>query len=242
MKPYQLVLMAAMAAALSGCASGYQQFYKPATNITPEKIAAHRASPPPANPAVERTQGSADPSFMDRYLRRAMIPIGYAKFTSSLQENEQAAIKQGHDVGADLVVIFDPKYVGSTTSNVPITMISPTAYSSTIIPVTIDRSSYGAIYFVKQKTSLGIIYRDLTDDERSRLQTNKGLVARVIIDDSPAYEADMLVGDILTAIDGRTISNGPAFDEMVGSLRGRTVVVRFIRAGQPMEKTIKLNA
>lgn len=256
---------------LTGCASGYQQFYKPVANITPEKISQRRASPPPSTPAIERVHGPADQAFLDRYLRRAMVPIGYANFTSGRRENEESALKQGRDVGADLVVVLDPKYVGSSTTSVPITTPTSTtsytngtatAYGSrggavtingnattttygtqtTYIPITIDHAGYGAVYFIKQKTSLGIVYRDLTDEERDRLQTNKGMVARLIIDGSPAFEADILVGDIITSFDGRSVSNVAAFELMIGELRGRTVTVKFIRAGQPMEKIIRLNS
>jgi hypothetical protein len=231
---FQNTLLAGIIFALTGCASGYQQFYRPVQGTTPERIAELRAGPPPSMPIVERSQPRNDQALVEAYMKRGYSAIGYASFTSGRVESEDAALRQAKEVGADLVLIFDPKYAGSTTTNVPITIpTTSTAYTTgtatafgpggtvtahgnattttygtntSIIPITVNRSSYGAIFFIKQNYRLGLVVRDLNDDERRALQTNKGVVVRVVVDGTPAFDADLLVGDIITSVDGQVVS------------------------------------
>lgn len=264
------ISIAGMVIALAGCASGYQQFYRPAPGATPERIASLRAGPAPAIPMVERSQPRNDSALVDAYMKRGYGAIGYASFTSGRSESEDAAIRQAKEVGADLVLIFDPKYAGSTTTNVPITLpTTSTAYTTgtatafgaggtvtahgsstttvygtntSIIPITVNRSSYGAIFFVKKRQHLGVVVRDLNDDERRSLQTNKGVVIRVVVDNTPAFDADLLVGDVITSVDDQPVSTESTFSAMFSERKGKTVSIKFIRGTQAMEKSVRIEA
>jgi membrane-associated protease RseP (regulator of RpoE activity) len=166
------------------------------------------------------------------------------------------------------VVILNPRYTGSVTSSVPITTPTTstsystgtataygaggpvTAYGSgtittygtitNYVPVTINGSDYGALYFVQQRFSLGIFFRDLNDGERQELQTNKGVVVRLVVDGSPAFDADVLVGDVLTAIDGVAISGVRACNQLLSERQGKLVSLSIVRRGQRIEKAVQL--
>jgi len=254
---------------LAGCASGYKDFYRPTQGLTAEALAARRSSPPPATPVVERAQPGNGRELLDGYAKRGYIVIGQSMFNSGRRESDDAAVRQGIAVGADLVVILNPRYTGSFTSSVPVTTpTTSTSYSSgtatafgpggpvtaygsgttttygsttSYVPVTVHRSDYGALYFVKQRVGLGIQYRDLNDAERQELQTNKGVVVRLVVDGSPAFDADVLVGDVLTAIDGIPISGVRACTQLLAERHGKLVSLSIVRRGQRMEKAIQVN-
>ena len=114
-------ILLAISIMLGGCANGYKQFYKPANGVTPESIARMRANPPPETPLVERIPPINGSAAMDAYSKRGYILIGSAEFNSSRSESENSAIEQGKAVGADLVVILNPQYIGSESSVIPIT-------------------------------------------------------------------------------------------------------------------------
>ena len=171
--------------------------------------------------------------------------------------------------GADLVLILNPNYTGSVTSAVPITIPttsttysnatataygrggSATAYGSgtsttygsttNYIPLTTHRSDYGAVYFVKQRFALGAFFRDLNDGERQELQTNRGAVIRLIVDGTPAFNADLLVGDILVSIDGMPVPNTQGVGQLLTERNGRAVSLVVLRRGQKIEKTVQLS-
>lgn len=256
---------------LAGCASGYSEFYRPSTGTSAELIAARRVSSPPASPQVERAPPPANPQLItDAYAKRGYIVLGTSFFNSGRPEPEENAISQARKVGADLVLILDPKYTGSTTTSVPlVTPTSSTTYSTgsataygrggsvtaygsgtsttygtttTFIPITAHRSDFGAVYFVKQRFALGAFFRDLSDSERQAMQTNRGAVVRLVVDDTPAFDADLLVGDIVTAIDGVSVANMAHLGRLVEQGRGKSVTFSIIRNGAQLQKSVKLQS
>jgi len=267
-RKYRLVSCALLVLLLAGC-SGYKEFYRRAEWATPEVVAARRVSPPPANPIVERAQSGNIQATVDGYLKRGYVPIGDAFFNSGRRESDDSAVQHGKDVGADLVLILNPKYTGSVTSSVPITTPttttsfstgSATAYgpggpvtafgsgttttygtSTTYVPITHHRSDYGAIFFIKQRFILGTFMRDLKDSERQELQSNKGVAVRLVAEGTPAFDADILIDDVITAIDGVSVSSPKAFSDVLRDRRGKQVSLSIVRRGQRLEKAVQLN-
>jgi membrane-associated protease RseP (regulator of RpoE activity) len=253
---------------LTGCANGYKDFYKPSQGWTPETIAKMRVAPAPPAPVVERSQPVDGQIVLAAYAKRGYVMIGNTFFNSGKNETEEAAIRQGQVVGADLVLILNPRYTGSVTSSVPITLPTTstthstgtataygpggpvTAYGSgtsttygsqtTFIPMTVSRSDYGAVYFIKQKFSFGAFSRDLNDAERQEHQTNKGIVIVQVVNDTPAFDADILVGDMVVSVDGVSVSNYAAFRNMLIEHQGKVTTFSLLRHGQTIEKEVKL--
>lgn len=254
---------------LVGCVSGYKQFYTSAPSATLEAVAAQRASPPPATPTVERAQPTEPQVILDSYAKRGYVMIGRSLFNSGRPESENSAVQQAKVVGADLVLILNPQYTGSITSAVPITTpTTTTSYSSgsataygrggpvtaygsgttttygtttNYVPMTVHRSDYGAVFFVKQRFSLGAFTRDLNDNERQELQSNKGAAIKLVVDGTPAFNSDILVGDIITALDGVPITGAQHFSTLLGEKKGQMVSVSINRRGQRFEKSVQLN-
>ena len=255
--------------ALSGCASGYTQFYIPNSNFPPAVAAARRAAPPPAEPIVERSQPDSPARVLDAYARRGYVLIGSSSFNSSKQEPESNAVRQGVAVGADLVLIINPRYTGSVTSAMPITTPttstayttgSATAYgpngpvtaygsgttttygtTTNYVPITINRSDYSAVYFVKQRFNLGLFSRDLNEAERKELQTNRGAVVIIVVDGTPAFNADLLVGDMILSVDGVAASGQQDLNRLLEERKGRMISLALMRGGTRIEKQIQLN-
>ena len=250
---------------LAACASGYSQFYTDVSGTTPEIIAQTRAAPPPATPLVDRSTSVPDP---EPYARLGYAAIGYSSFNSGRNESEKSAIAQGQKVGADLVVIVNPSYTGSVTSQLPLTTPttstsytsgSATAYGAggsvtaygnsttttygsktTYIPMTVNRYDYGAVYFVKRAYIFGANWRDLTNDERAALQSNSGVFITSVVNDTPAFRNDVLAGDIIVKIDGQTIYGQQAASDALKNKRGQEISLTIFRNGQIIEKTVKL--
>lgn len=252
--------------------SGYQQFYRETQGTTPETIAKLRASPPAASPIVEHAAPPGDngQALLDSYVKRGYFVIGQSMFNSGRQEDEYSAVRQAQQVGADLVLVLNPHYTGSVTSSIPITTpTTSTSYSSgtataygpmgpvtaygsgttttygsttNYIPITVHRSDYGAVYFVKRRPpKLGVVPRDLTDAERQELQSNKGAVVRIVMDASPAFDADILPGDVITALDGVSVASGKALLALLPERGGKLVSLSVVRHGQHIEKSVQLN-
>lgn len=253
----------------TGCANGYKDFYTPIAGATPENIAARRASPPPEVPLVEHAPRAESEEILELYAKRGFSMIGFSSVNSPTPLADQSAVDHGKALGADLVVILPPTYTGSSTAVIPLTTpTSTTSYTNSTataygaagtvtaygnsttttngtktnyIPVTQHRSDYGALYFIKERFIFGARYRELNDNERRQLQTNHGLVILTVVDNSPAYIADLLTDDIIVSLDETTITNGESFTNAINLLRGKHTKVSIIRGGQKLVKDVVLN-
>ena len=263
----RILALAVAVAFVAGCASNsYAEFYNNAPGVTPEMIASGRSNPPPNEPAVARA--STFDGLADAYTRRGYGPIGASSFSSGNNERDESAVKQAKQVGADLVVIVDPKFSESRTTSVamttPTTSTSFTNGSATAfgplgsstgfgsattttygsqtayVPMTVNRYNYGAMYFVKRHYILGVVGRDLSDDERRRLQTNRGLVVNIVVDGTPAYLNDILPGDVLIAVNDLPIVGNTDFSNQMQQFRGQTVNLTAIRGADKITKKVSL--
>lgn len=256
-----------LACALSGCASGYTKFYKQADGATPQAIAAIRAGQAPSMPVLDHWGGGPKEAY-DAYGKHGYISIGYSSFNGAGGVKDGQALEQAKKVGADLVVVIDPRYTGTRSSVIPV--VTPTtntsvtngtataygtagvatAYGSstttsygtrtTFVPMSTDRFDYGAIYFVKMKVVFGAKVRPLSDQERQQLGTNKGAVIVAVIDNSPAFNADVLPGDVVESINGERMT-ADLFSKRINELKGQTVNVVIRRGDGTLDKSIALN-
>lgn len=270
MKKRHLILLSiATATLLSGCANGYKQFYTAAPNANSEVIAKNRAAPPLVEPVVERSGPPPDhDAFVNSYRRRGYELLGASEFISGSTHKDEQAIQQAKDIGADLVVIIIPQYQGSTTENVPLTLpTTTTSYSSgtataygrggtvtaygsgttttygtstTYIPVTTHRNHYGAAFFAKMKTNIGLNFRPLNGEERQELQTNQGVVVAVVVEDSRAFHADFLEGDVVVAVDDVKVTGLSGFRSLMESKLGTEVTFNILRKGKAINKVLNL--
>ena len=245
----------------------YAKFYTAESGATPDAVAAARAAPPTGSPKVVPV-ASWDASIASAYARQGYSLIGSTSFTSGYPESDQDAINLGIQVGADLVVILNPQYKETVTANIPITTpttttsntdASATAYgsrgpvmaygnsttttygtSTTYVPMTAQRSAYGAGYFVKRRYRFGAIVRDLNDAERQQLQTNRGVYITTVIDNTPAYNADILPSDVILAVNGRPMNGQVGFTDFVNGSRGQTVELTISRSGKTLSKQVSI--
>ena len=266
----QLTLLMATSLVIAGCAGRYEDFYTPAPGVTPELIAANRVSPAPEEPLIERSEFGDIKQIIADYYKRGFVSIGSSMFNSGEGASEHQALAQGSAVGADLVLVFYPRYTDSVTSSVPITTPttstsyatgSATAYgpggpvtaygnvlttthgtNTTYVPMTVNRSDYGAVFFVKYRNKFGVSVRNLNDLERQALQTNQGVAVEVIVDDSPAFRADILPGDFIVSIDNEKVANHEGFSRLIDAHSGQAITVTLVRQGQVLVKKVTLGS
>lgn len=261
-------VLGCLVALLTGCVNGYKEFYRPVPGATPETIASKRLVQPTGRPLLDRVAPGNLDTILAEYEKRGFALIGTADFNSSRVAPESEAYEQAVAVGADLVVVFHPTYTHTVTSSVPVTTPwtstttttgHATAYgaggtvnvygsgiattrgtSTTYVPMSVSRHDQGALFLVRQRFTLGAFFRDLTDSERQGLQTNKGAAIRVIVDRSPAFEANLLVGDIVISIDGVVVVNSESAGRLLDARRGRVATIAAIRRGELIQKSVRL--
>lgn len=88
---------------------------------------------------------------------------------------------------------------------------------------------------------LGIIVEEAPEEMLTRWELSGGVVIRSVEPDSPADEAGLLVGDVITAVGSAPVRSLTAFQEIIGEKEaGASVPLRLMRRGSPLFIGVKL--
>lgn len=215
--------------------------------------------PPESVPST----GSVE-SDVDSMWQRGFEAIGYTYFNTG-NSSTADGVRLGKDLQARYVII-QTKLTSTSQANIPLTLPTTetsqtsgtvstygssgsnfgnysgttitTGSTTTYIPITINHFDKSALFFMEMpKTGTGIRYRELTPDEMARLETRRAFVVVSVRDGSPAYNADILPGDLVTHIDDqaadadtwRSATRSPAPHKVRvlrrGQVRGLSLVV-----------------
>ena len=105
----------------------------------------------------------------------------------------------------------------------------------------IDRYSQDAVYFVKFTTKLkiGLSYDDLNTDLRKQISRNNGVIVKMVYKDTPAFAANLIVGDVIIIANGNSISDMGSFKAQIDQLPESGILeLRIIRNGKELDLSI----
>jgi membrane-associated protease RseP (regulator of RpoE activity) len=196
------------------------------------------------------------------------VLLGYSSFYGR-KFNENQAIDQAKKVKASMVIVYT-KYRDTISGYAPLilpdiktslTNVTASAYGSSgyatgygtgtttsygtqtmYIPYNIDRFDQGATYWAKRNKLpiLGAFPNDLSPDLKRSIGSNKGILVIAVIKQSPAYQADIINGDILKKINNNDIDMSN-YQSILRENAGKKVTISIIRNGKEITKEILLN-
>jgi Do/DeqQ family serine protease len=154
-----------------------------------------------------------------------------------------AAVNQGNSGGA--LINTDGQLIGINSA-----IASPTGYYSGYsyaIPVNIVKKVVGDIvkYGTVQRAYIGISYprETLTDEQRAKLniKDDEGVYVTDVSDDGAAKSAGIKTGDIITKVNGVSVSSGPEMVEQVARYKpGDKITVTYLRNGKESTANLTL--
>lgn len=221
---------------------------------------------PTGEPQVSRSSGDSKQDAL-RMAEDGYELVGYSSFNgSNVDEND--AIAQAKKVHAS-VVILSSEYTGTESGYTPLTLpdtrtssttLHANAYGSggyvsysgtantttngtrtTYIPYSVRKSDYFASYWIKKKPPVfGAHFKDLTPEIKQQLGSNKGVLINAVIKGSPAFEADILNGDVLRQIGDVSVFDNDSYQKALTKYEGREVDVVIVRGDKELHKSVKL--
>jgi serine protease Do len=119
-----------------------------------------------------------------------------------------------------------------------------TTYGTTVVPLTSVQARYdqAAVYFVRytKKFKFGIATVPLTPELRAQYERNTGALVEIVFENTPAFNANILPGDIITELDGKAVENSMEFNKVFLEVHPANglLPVKILRNG--IEKTINV--
>lgn len=149
----------------------------------------------------------------------ASIPLTLPNNTTSYTNGTVSAYGNGRSVNGN--------YSGTNTTY---------GTQTTFIPMRMNRFTKTAFYFKEvPKYGLGIGIRDLSKEEMQRLGTRRAIAIRYIRDGSPAFNADLFPGDIITKINGQPVDMQNVKSYLSGP---QPLLLQVERGGQSKEISV----
>lgn len=75
-------------------------------------------------------------------------------------------------------------------------------------------------------TGVGLILSDLSSDAKASLERNAGALVRTVIEDSPAWKANVIPNDVLIAVNGEQVKNGSHGNQLLNAAFGNSIPVQ----------------
>ena len=147
--------------------------------------------------------------------------IGVSAFQGPPQ-SQDAVMVQAKKVGAD-AVLLSSAYLGSQQ-------------------FVVERYKYEAGFFRRMKPPvLGIFGLPLPSEIRQQLERNTGVLVGIVINDSPAFNANILEGDLILKMNGEDVMSVTDLNKKKATFSGQKVDVEIWRNGQFKTISVQLN-
>ncbi|MEO8011351.1 MAG: PDZ domain-containing protein [Dokdonella sp.] len=179
-----------------------------------EVIAALRAEPAPVRPQI--VVGKNTIGDQRALAARGFVHVGSARYAVDDGMAERNAIELATRIAADQVLLY-PAHESASAS-----------------------SEYLAMYYVRFKLLFGATFRNLTATERTALDGATGVEIGSIVGGTPAAQANLIAGDMVTLFNGKPFRDRVEFQELLKSHAGKPVTLTLRRNGLSMDRVVQL--
>jgi PDZ domain len=252
-----------------GCAKPYSQFYKDETNgfdvTTSPGIELPEGEPKVMYSNFDNVKSDEITMAENGYLR-----LGNSSFNAKHlgEYGAIAQAKKVHASVVILYSKYTDTASGSVPITTPDTQTSTSNYSgnvygsgggygsysgtgttttygskTTYFPYNVRRFDQAATYWIRvkiNKVKFGIVPIDLTPEARQESGSNRGMLILAVIKGTPAFQADIINGDILRKVGEIEINSRDSYEEAVEKYAGTETQVVVWRKGNEIKKDIKL--
>lgn len=208
---------------------------------------------------------------IDQLARRGYFPIGQSAFSGQIENTKNALKQASRvgaeivlvsskyvDTVSGSIPWQSPTTTTSTTNVYGSTQgtIGTTPYAgiytgtgttttrgtqTTYIPYSYQRYNQRAIYFSSKRLLLGVVFGPIPNTLRKELSTNKGVFVRIVVNDTPAFFADIFDGDIIMAVNDVAVYSPAELNNLLRRSAGKTVSLEIYRGGARIVKSALLN-
>lgn len=229
---------------LSGCASPVYKYF------TPVAVSNADAPKPCLYPEVKSISNINNS--LQQYYREGYVQIGQSSWDDEASDIQSDLLKKSKEINACLVLVYR-KQTGTETEEMPSSVYMSPGFGyypgyygggfETYQPYMVSLYQYN-VFFLKQMENFytGLYITDLDDQSRKAIQSNKGVVVALVVNNSPAYNADIIPGDIIIQVGKFILTNTDSFNNAVEFYQGQNVIFTLYRNGNKLNKSITVSS
>lgn len=182
--------------------------------------------------------------------------LGISDYNAS-QIGSRTALTLATMIGAQIVII-EPKYADADTDPLPFhpqlrrsgddnrgggpaNNVGP-AHIPAHIPDAISTSDYGAQFWARAKLPVfGANFSNFDMADARVAGTDEGVKVYVIIRNSPAFDGNVIINDLITHVDGDPVRSVQDFMNIIERNAGNEITLSVIRKNEKLSLPIELN-
>lgn len=178
-----------------------------------------------------------------RWLEDGYLVVGSSSFVGGYTEPKKA-IGKAKKLKAE-IILYSSNFVETRSGGAMIMPMAMGVPGALAVPLSVNRYAQTAVFLSKLqqgKIGLGFRYRYLEPNEIQSAGTNRAVAVVYTIRNSPAFNADILPGDIILSVGGVPITDEDGWSRLKAEMAGKLVPMELIRSGQAKTLQIKLPA
>lgn len=231
----RLIFCFALLMTLSGCASGYSKFYTQRISDTDYNFIVPLKEG--QIPIIEKTDDLRKAG--DRYAAKNFTLIGVSSFNGPM-ESDDNIISQAEAVKATHV-LQTSRFVTTQGGSTP--LVTPNGFGGlNVTSMNHQQMRYdqSALFLAKstKKLRVGVGFEGLTPDERKLYERNAGVVVRNVVEGTPAFDANIITGDLIISIDGKNVQGQDHAGQLLDAIPQSADKVMFKIIRKNIEKDI----
>jgi len=228
---------------VSGCSSnsGYKQYYSEYSNVEDRLSNGSLMFIPLKNEDPNLIKVSDAFKTTHSWIEKGYGVLGASSFIG-VHENKKYIFKQAKTVKATDVIYsvnYERQGISSSCGGQPCGTHSYGIYSQKAVFLAkhtpeVLNNLYNNTY------RIGLIFSDLSKDEKRKNEVNNAAKANTVYDGSPAFNANIFRGDIITSINGSTISDKDDANAKIKlyAYSERFIPISIIRDGKKIDVII----
>jgi hypothetical protein len=259
----RLFLLLPLIFVISGCTNPYSQYY---TDFAGGESIVNNPKYIISTDEPKLIHGSDIAIEAKKMMEDGYVALGCSSFNAG-EINQNDALKHAKKVNACIVIIYC-NYTHTVSGIMPMTVPNTqtsyhsgsvygsgggfanysgtsTTYGSTTtyMPYSIARYDYYADFWGKiTPPRLGIRWDNIPDELQKQIESNKGVYVFVVVKGSPAFDSDLLSGDVIRRINGQEIIDSVHFQELFDKVSDPVIELEIFRNGKNIKKKVQLRS
>lgn len=190
--------------------------FEPVSGRTPEVIAALRADPAPVR--AQLIEGRKVLGDRQAQGAQGYVHIGDSRYAADDANAVDQSLATAARIGADRILVYRAQALPAGTG-----------------------TGFLASYYVRFKLLFGATFRNVTEAERGTLGAG-GVRIGSIIGGTPASQANLMAGDLVTAFNGKPVVDRVGFQDALKAAAGTAVTLTLRRGDITMDRVVRLGA
>lgn len=231
---------------LTGCASPVYKYFTP-VDVT--NAAEPVSCTTPQISAIKNINTEVQKVLVGRW-----VEVGYSSWDDEATDIQDDLIKKAKEINSCLVLVYR-KQTGSEMEEMPVSTYMPSPFFgggyyggyggyggyTSYEPYTVLLYQYEIFFLTKMdRFYTGLYVADLDNNARKMIQSNKGVIVTLVVNGTPAYNADIIPGDIITKVGTSNITNYESFNQLIKFYQGQDTIFYINRSNKQITKTIHI--